>query len=293
MAAGEIRRIGGNINANGLHDTTEEGNVPNTTGTDPQILTSTGWTGTAPNSEQVLSSDESWGVPSEATTSRQGMAPALSNDDTEFLRADGNWATPPDTLVDDSLVTTSSEGLLNPRNGKGTHHLRANGAWGAPRALPFLYAIGYQGSATWQVTYNQFIPWTIVLEHSPFTSITASGGSDFTLAPGYIYEVEASLSVSISSVADYASYVWCLTLGYSTTFGTRGFTTKQNADTHGSEKTARAIINATEETVIRLRAEAVDGSSVTNNDNKIMFKGDPAGAYPTGWMIIKNLGSNS
>lgn len=78
---------------------------------------------------------------SNATTSAAGFLPKLGGGTTNFLRADGTWAKPPDTNTTYSNMTgaTSSAagkaGLVPaPAAGAATRYLRSDGTWATPTA---------------------------------------------------------------------------------------------------------------------------------------------------------------
>lgn len=76
---------------------------------------------------------------STATTSAAGFLPTLGGGTTNFLRADGTWAKPPDTNTTYSNMsgaTTSAAGKAGlvpaPRAGAATRYLRSDGTWSIP-----------------------------------------------------------------------------------------------------------------------------------------------------------------
>lgn len=67
---------------------------------------------------------------SNATTSAAGFLPALGGGTTNFLRADGTWAKPPNTTY--GLASTSANGLLRKLDGSTSHYMRGDGTWATP-----------------------------------------------------------------------------------------------------------------------------------------------------------------
>lgn len=89
---------------------------------------------------------------SNATTSAAGFLPKLGGGTTNFLRADGTWAKPPDTNTTYSNMTgaTSSAagkaGLVPaPAAGAATRYLRSDGTWAVPPDTNTTYTLSSFG----------------------------------------------------------------------------------------------------------------------------------------------------
>lgn len=96
-----------------------------------------------------------------STTSQHGLLPKLGGGSTNFLRADGTWATPPGTglttVIESNLsftdittanATTSQHGLLKKLDNDTTHFMRGDGAWAVPAFTGFIDTIPFQDSNT-------------------------------------------------------------------------------------------------------------------------------------------------
>ena len=91
---------------------------------------------------------------SNATTSAAGFLPKLGGGTTNFLRADGTWAKPPDTNTTYSVMkgaTSSASGSIGlvpaPAAGKQTSFLRGDGTWVVPTNTTYSNMTGATTSA--------------------------------------------------------------------------------------------------------------------------------------------------
>ena len=89
---------------------------------------------------------------SNATTSAAGFLPKLGGGTTNFLRADGTWAKPPDTNTTYSNMrgaTSSAAGKAGlvpaPAAGAATRYLRSDGTWQVPPDTNTTYTLGSFG----------------------------------------------------------------------------------------------------------------------------------------------------
>lgn len=88
-----------------------------------------------------------------ATTAAAGFLPKLGGGTTNFLRADGTWAKPPDTNTtysDMKGATTSAAGTHGlvpaPAAGAANRYLRSDGVWQAPPNTNTTYTLSKSGS---------------------------------------------------------------------------------------------------------------------------------------------------
>lgn len=84
-----------------------------------------------------LRADGTWATPPNTTygvftSVANGLAPASGGGTSNYLRADGTWATPPNTTY--GVFTSGANGLAPASGGGTTNFLRADGTWAAPPA---------------------------------------------------------------------------------------------------------------------------------------------------------------
>ena len=89
-----------------------------------------------------------------ASTSAAGFMPKLGGGTTNYLRADGTWAKPPDTNTTYSAMkgaTTSAAGGASlvpaPAAGSATRYLRSDGTWSVPPDTNTTYSAATQSAA--------------------------------------------------------------------------------------------------------------------------------------------------
>lgn len=287
MAAGERIYIGGSLEANGLYDSTEAGNVPASPNqSDGSVLLDSGWSPTTATTDLVLNGSGTWGESPEATTGYAGAIPQLTGSTNHYLRGDGNWAIPPDEGEQPPSVTTTVNGLCPPLTTDSSNnlHLRGDGTWKVPRMIAYQdYKIG---------TISSLLPggiprWSYDDGFDPDDLIVGDAlAQGFTLANGYYYEIRCYLSIDDSSVGGNFTYsITSNTTKNSGIYSNRGFASKQTSNTEQTECPAIAMVDGGRTYYIMI--EAVSES--TTSSNTVRMRNDTL-AYGESMLTIRAIG---
>lgn len=140
---------------------------------------------------------------SNATTSVAGFLPKLGGGTTNFLRADGTWAKPPDTNTTYSNMTgaTSSAagkaGLVPaPAAGAATRYLRSDGTWQVPPDTNTTYTLSSFGitvSAT-ELNYMDGVTSNVQTQLNGKAASNHSHSTATTSAAGFLRQLNGSTS---------------------------------------------------------------------------------------------------
>ena len=140
---------------------------------------------------------------SNATTSAAGFLPKLGGGTTNFLRADGTWAKPPDTNTTYSNMTgaTSSAagkaGLVPaPAAGAATRYLRSDGTWQVPPDTNTTYTLssfGITATAT-ELNYMDGVTSNVQTQLNGKAASNHSHSTATTSAAGFLRQLNGSTS---------------------------------------------------------------------------------------------------
>lgn len=140
---------------------------------------------------------------SNATTSAAGFLPKLGGGTTNFLRADGTWAKPPDTNTTYSNMTgaTSSAagkaGLVPaPAAGAATRYLRSDGTWQVPPDTNTTYTLssfGITATAT-ELNYMDGVTSNVQTQLNGKAASNHSHPTATTSAAGFLRQLNGSTS---------------------------------------------------------------------------------------------------
>ena len=140
---------------------------------------------------------------SNATTSAAGFLPKLGGGTTNFLRADGTWAKPPDTNTTYSNMTgaTSSDagkaGLVPaPAAGAATRYLRSDGTWQVPPDTNTTYTLssfGITATAT-ELNYMDGVTSNVQTQLNGKAASSHSHSTATTSAAGFLRQLNGSTS---------------------------------------------------------------------------------------------------
>ena len=140
---------------------------------------------------------------SNATTSAAGFLPKLGGGTTNFLRADGTWAKPPDTNTTYSNMTgaTSSAagkaGLVPaPAAGAATRYLRSDGTWQVPPDTNTTYTLssfGITATAT-ELNYMDGVTSNVQMQLNGKAASNHSHSTATTSAAGFLRQLNGSTS---------------------------------------------------------------------------------------------------
>lgn len=140
---------------------------------------------------------------SNATTSAAGFLPKLGGGTTNFLRADGTWAKPPDTNTTYSNMTgaTSSAagkaGLVPaPAAGAATRYLRSDGTWQVPPDTNTTYTLssfGITATAT-ELNYIDGVTSNVQTQLNGKAASNHSHSTATTSAAGFLRQLNGSTS---------------------------------------------------------------------------------------------------
>ena len=157
---------------------------------------------------------------STATTSAAGFLPTLGGGTTNFLRADGTWAKPPDTNTTYSNMsgaTTSAAGKAGlvpaPSAGAATRYLRSDGTWSIPPDTNTTYSAATTSAAGLMSAADK-VKLNGIATGAQVNTITGiKGNAESTYRTGNVNLTPANIGAAASSHTHGVTQITGLTAG--------------------------------------------------------------------------------